>query len=167
MFNWLIGKKKSSEPEAKKETGALCPLEADGRAVTKDPGSSCFFLGVWNCDTAVSDGEAARQYVSLSEGRDTTAGFNDEVYAFYSQLIRCYPEIDMVPENELDTCPWACDIDSSGTHVIMAIRPNQSAQVFAVVMALAEQHGLLCFDPQAGKVYLPSRFGSQARRAGS
>jgi hypothetical protein len=101
----------------------------------------------------------------LSEGENTTAEFSDQVYAFYSQLILCYPEIDLVPENELEACPWASAIDMSGTHVIMAIRSHKSAQVVPVVMALAEQHDLICFDPQAGKVYLPSRFGSAGASA--
>jgi hypothetical protein len=182
MFSWLRGKKRtespddsrikalpsshlSAQPEEKKKSPAHCPLGAAVRDVMKDLESSRFFLGVWNCNTAISDGEAARLYASLSEGLNTTAGFSDELYAFYSHLIRRYPEIDLVPENELENCPWASAIDMSDTYVIMAIQPNKSAQVLPVVMALAKQHGLTCFDPQAGKVYLPPRFGSQAQAA--
>lgn len=123
-----------------------------------------FHLGVWSSDAAISDDEAAGLYAMLSEGKWTPAGFNAQVYAFYSRLIGYYPEIDLVPEYELEGCPWACALDVSGGHVLMAIQPDRTAKVVPLVLALAEQHGLVCFDPQAGKVHLPPRL--QARRAG-
>ena len=61
----------------------------------------------------------------------------------------------MVPEDHLGSCPWACSLDITGDHVIMAIQPGQCERVVPQVLALAAQHGLVCFDPQAGKVHLP------------
>jgi hypothetical protein len=129
--------------------------------VTKDSERKSFHLGVWSSDTPISNGKAAELYVTLSEGRNISDEFNGEVYAFYCHLILYYPEIDLVPEPQLDDCPWACALDVSDSHVIMAIRPNKSARVIPLVLALAEQHGLVCFDPQAGKVHLPSRLDSR------
>ena len=120
-----------------------------------------FYLGVWNSPTAISDDEAAGQYLVLSEGKSAPPGFNAQVYAFYSRLTDLYPEIDLIPENELDACPWACAIDMSDSHVIMAIQPEKSEKVVPLVLALAEQHELVCFDPQAGKVYLPPHMRAQ------
>lgn len=83
--------------------------------------------------------------------------FDGRVYAFYSSLTDRYPEIEMLPEDELDACPWACGIDFSGGHVIMAIQLEKSAKILPHVLALAGQHELVCYDPQAGKVHLPPR----------
>ena len=112
------------------------------------------YLGVWKCLTPISDEEAAHQYRLLREV-GSESRFDAEVYAFYSRLIGLYPEIDTLPEEELDDSPWASSMEVSDSHVIMAIVPEQSEKVVPQVLALAEENGLVCFDPQAGRVYLP------------
>lgn len=79
------------------------------------------------------------------------------MYGFYCRLTNLYPEVEMVPEDELDACRWACSIDMPGSHVIMAIQPDKFEEVLPKVVAITERHQLVCFDPQAGKVYLPSQ----------
>lgn len=124
-----------------------------------------FYLGVWHALTAISDDEAARQYLALSDGTPAFPEFDPRVYAFYIRVTGLYPEIDMVPESDLDTCPWACAIDMSGGHVIMAIEPEKSERLVPVLLALAEQHDLVCFDPQNHIVHLPRHL--RAQRAGT
>jgi hypothetical protein len=109
---------------------------------------------VWKCLTPISDEEAAHQYRLLREV-GSESRFDAEVYAFYSRLIGLYPEIDTLPEEELDDSPWASSMEVSDSHVIMAIVPEQSEKVIPRVLALAEENGLVCFDPQASRVYLP------------
>ena len=103
----------------------------------------------------MSDDEAARQYSLLSDGKASPGKFDSQVYAFYFHLTELYPEIDMVPESELDNCPWACAIEMAGGHVIMAITPEEAERLVPDLLTLADQHDLVCFDPQAGKVHLP------------
>lgn len=79
------------------------------------------------------------------------------VYAFYSSLTSHYPEVEMVPQDELDACPWACALDVTGDHVIMAIQLEHAPRSLAILGPFAAQVELVCFDPQAGKVYLPPR----------
>lgn len=124
-----------------------------------------FYLGVWHSRAAISDEEAARQYLVLSDGKSASPEFDPQVYAFYTHLTGLYPEIDMVPESESDTCPWACSIDMSGGHVIMAIEPEKSERLVPVLLQLAERHDLVCFDPQNHKVHLPPYL--RAQRAGT
>jgi hypothetical protein len=114
-----------------------------------------FFVGVWNGPTAISDDEAAARYRALSDEKSIEPEFDARVYAFYCRLTSLYPEVEMVPEDELDSCPWACSIDVAGDHVIMAIQPEKSERIVPQIVAMAEQHELVCFDPQAGKVHLP------------
>lgn len=116
-----------------------------------------FYLGVWNSPTAISNDEAASRYSVLRDQESAQPRFDEQVYGFYCRLTNLYPEVEMVPEDELDACPWACSIDTPGSHVIMAIQPDKFEEVLPKVVAIAERHQLICFDPQAGKVYLPSQ----------
>jgi hypothetical protein len=113
----------------------------------------------------MSDDEAARQYALLSEGKPASGKFDSQVYAFYFRLTELYPEVDMVSEGDLDACPWACAIDMSGSHAIMAIRPENAERLIPELLALAERHELVCFDPQACKVHLPPHL--RARQGGA
>jgi hypothetical protein len=113
------------------------------------------YLGVWNSPTAISDDEAAARYFVLNSEKSVEPEFDAHVYTFYCRLIRLYPEVEMLPEDDLDSCPWACGLDVTGDHVIMAIQPEQSEKVVPQILALAAQEELVCFDPQSGKVHLP------------
>jgi hypothetical protein len=84
--------------------------------------------------------------------------------AFYSRLTSRYPEVEMVPEDELDTCPWASGLDVAGDHVIMAIQLEQAPKIIGQIVALAAQYEVVYFDLQAGKVYLPPRLEAKPRR---
>jgi hypothetical protein len=92
----------------------------------------------------------------LSEGQDAVNKFDAAVYAFYSQLIELYPALDMLPEDEEGSSPWASSPDFSGVHVSIHLHPNRYAQLLPVVLQVAEKNGLICFDPQNTKVQLPS-----------
>jgi hypothetical protein len=114
-----------------------------------------FYLGVWNSPTAISDDEAATRYLVLNSEKSAEPDFDGQVYSFYCHLTSLYPEIEMVPEYELGSCPWACGLDITGDHVIMAIQAEQSEKIMRQILVLAAQHELVCFDPQASKVHLP------------
>ena len=120
------------------------------------------YLGVWNCLTPISSEEAAHQYKLLKEV-GSERRFDDNIYAFYAKLIGLYPEVETLSEEDLDGSPWACSMEVSGSHVIMAIVPEQSEKVVPQVLVLAEEHALVCFDPQAGKVYLPPHLAAKER----
>jgi hypothetical protein len=114
-----------------------------------------FDLGVWHSDRPITDQEAGDLYVKLCEQTWIPIEQNAAVDAFYAELNSRYPEIDTLPENELDSCPWSCAHDRSGLHVLMAITWSRCADVSSVVVELAAKHGLVCYDPQESKVYLP------------
>ena len=120
-----------------------------------------FYLGVWRSEGPLSDKRAAEQYARLLEGNDLTQGFDPGIYAFCAQLARCYPELDSLSEDEQDSSPWASALEVSGCHAILAFRPERYRDAFPMVLQLADQHGLVCFDPQNRKVHLPSRITDQ------
>jgi hypothetical protein len=114
-----------------------------------------FYLGVWNSPTAISDDEAGAEYHEHREENSVESEFDAQVYGFYSRLTRHYPEVEMVPEDELDGSPWACSLDVTDIYVIIVIQPEKPKNIFPFIRALAAQYKLVCFDPQARKVHLP------------
>ena len=113
------------------------------------------YLAVWHADSALSDNDAAEHYASLSAGR-MPKGFNAAVYGFCHDLTRRYPDLDMVGEDEMDACPWACALEISEGHLIMALQPDRYSEVLRFVLELTDKHRLVCFDPQNKTVHLPS-----------
>ena len=119
-------------------------------------------LAVWHSARAVSDKEAADLFTRLYEQRKVPIEQHIDVYSFYNELSALYPEVDMVAEEDLDACPWACAHERSGTHVIMSVMDEKATELLPTVLKLAEKHGLVCFDAQANKVHLPSQLQSAA-----
>jgi hypothetical protein len=116
-----------------------------------------FYLGVWNCPNAISDDEAAARYLTLGGEKSAVAEFDASVYNFYCRLVSLFPEVETVSEDQLDSCPWACGIDIAADHVILPIQIEQAQKIIGQIVSLAAKYELICFDPQAGKVYLPPR----------
>ena len=73
-----------------------------------------FYLGVRKSSTAISNDEAATRFRALSDEKSVEPEFDDQVYAFYSRLISHTRKSKLVPENELDACPWACALNVAG-----------------------------------------------------
>ena len=117
--------------------------------------SARFYLGAWRSRSAISDKDAAKQYAALLQGKEVSQSWDAAVYRFLTQLTELYPDIETLPEDKADDSPWACSLEVSAAHVIMALRLDRYASVFPTIMQLASHHGLVCFDPQNFKVHLP------------
>ena len=117
-------------------------------------------FAVWHSERAISDKEAADLFTRLYEQRKVPIEQHIDVYSFYNELSATYPEVDMVSEEDMDTCPWACAHERSGAHVIMSVMDEKAAELSPTILKLAEKHGLVCFDAQGNKVYLPSQLQS-------
>jgi hypothetical protein len=113
-------------------------------------------FAVWHSEKAISDKEAADLFTRLYEQRKVPIEQHIDVYSFYNELSATYPEVDMVSEEDLDTCPWACAHERSGAHVIMSVMDEKAAELSPTIL----KHGLVCFDVQAHKVHLPSELQS-------
>jgi hypothetical protein len=114
-----------------------------------------FYLAVWAGQKPVSNREAAKYYDSLQSG-NVVSPFDESVYAFSCALTNRFPDLDMIAEDDVDSSPWASGLELAGGHMIMVLRPERYAEAFPLILQLAEQHGLVCFDPQNIKVHLPS-----------
>jgi hypothetical protein len=114
-----------------------------------------YYLAAWSVDGEISYKNAAQRYAlfatQLPSGR-----FDERVYRFYSELTRRYPEIEMTTDEKMESSPWACGLELADDHVIMALLEGWCAAAFPVILNLAESHGLVCYDPQTAKVYVPA-----------
>lgn len=114
-----------------------------------------FRLAVWSHGKALSPGDAAKYYAALMAGSfpDT---FSEAVYEFCSDLTRRYPDPDTLSDDQVESCPWASAPDFSGCHVTMSLLPDRYAEVFPLILELADRYHLICYDPQNDIVHLPS-----------
>ena len=71
------------------------------------------------------------------------------IRSFLTELTAQYPQIDDVPEDELDSCPWSVSFDVSDGHVLMPIVWSRSEEMYPIIVELAKKHGLVCVDPQS------------------
>jgi hypothetical protein len=117
-----------------------------------------FDLGVWKSEAPLTHEQAAGIYVNLCENWPYLEGESRSVGTFYDELTRRWPELDTVPEEQIDNmqyCPWSSALSRSGMAVVMSCVWSISDEVAAFVKELANKHGLVLFDPQSGSVVLP------------
>src|SRR5260370_1074011 len=118
---------------------------------------SCDFA-VWFPDRRLDDAEAGRVYRRLCDGVTDDIVPNPAIDAFYEDLTAKHPEIDDIPEEEIDNhdlCPWSIKLDRSPGHVIMPCVWSKADYVDQLVRTLARKHGLAVYDPQAGRIIYP------------
>ena len=114
-----------------------------------------FRLAVWRNEETLSHKDAAKHYEALMAGSSSQT-FSEAVYGFCSDLSHRYPDPDALSDDQLESCPWACALDFSGCHVIISLMPDRYAEVFPLILELADRYGLICYDPQNDIVHRPS-----------
>jgi hypothetical protein len=113
-----------------------------------------FDLGVFYTARPHTDVEAVRRYVAYCEEDDFTPYVEPSaaIEAFLKELTPELPQIDDWPEESIDDCPWSCAFDVSEGHVLMPMVWSAADTVPPKIVTLAEKHGLVCVDPQSGKI---------------
>jgi amino acid transporter len=119
---------------------------------------SCDYA-VWHTQARMSNAQAGRLYHALCAG-DTSGVFpSPAIAAFYEEITALHPEIDDVPQDQLDhheLCPWSVAIDRSDGHLIMCSVWPRADYVGGLVRKLARKHGLAMYDPQAEQILYPN-----------
>ena len=125
-----------------------------------------FDLSVWHSDVELSDDEAGKIHLNLCKNWPYLEGEHPSVTAFYDELTQKWPEIDTIPRERIDDfdfCPWSCAHSHSEMAVVMCCVWSMADKVADFVEDLADKHGLVCFDPQAGRVILPTELLEKKR----
>lgn len=114
-----------------------------------------FRLAVWRSESVLSNKDAAKHYQLLVAG-NMPQTFSEAVYGFCSDLLRRHPDPDSLSDDQVDSCPWACAPEFSGGQVLMYLIPERYADVFPLILELADRYDLTCYDPQNEIVHVPS-----------
>lgn len=118
---------------------------------------SCDYA-VWFPHKHLSDAEAGAMYLALCDGDTSGVLAHPSVDAFYDELVAKHPEIDDIPDDQVDDhdlCPWSVAFDRSGGHLIMCCVWSKANDVDALLKPLARKHGLALYDPQSERVHYP------------
>ncbi|KQV94567.1 hypothetical protein [Rhizobacter sp. Root1221] len=118
---------------------------------------SCDY-SVWHTNTPLTSVEAGRLHARLCEGDTSGVAAHPGIAAFYAELTAKHPEIDDLPEDQVDDaelCPWSIAFDQSDGHIIMCCVWSKADYVGSLVSSLATKHGLAFYDPQSERVVYP------------
>ena len=83
---------------------------------------SCDF-GILSINEKLTNEEASELYGALCEGDISGVTPSTRIDAFYKELTSKHPEIDDIPEEEIDNtdlCPWSIAFDRSPGHLIVS-----------------------------------------------
>lgn len=117
-----------------------------------------FDIAVLSLEKKVTNAEATDIYAELNEGNYSRIAPNDAINRIYHEVTAKHPEIDDVPDDkidDLDFCPWSCDIDKSDGHLIISTVWPKSDYAHKLVQEIATKHQLPTFDPQNGVITYP------------
>jgi hypothetical protein len=117
-----------------------------------------FDLGVWHEPEPISAGHAGRTYELLCRGDTSTVEDHPAVTRFYHDVVARFPTtatFDDAADRE-ERWVWSMDPTESDSHVILAVSWSRAEEVYEFVSGRANELGLVCYDPQAGEVELPS-----------
>lgn len=119
---------------------------------------SCDYA-VWHTQSRMSNTQAARFYRALCAGDTSGVSPTPAIAAFYDEITRLHPEIDAIPEDQVDNhelCPWSIAMDRSDGHLVMCCVWPRADYVGKLVRKLARKHGLAMYDPQSEQIYYPN-----------
>lgn len=126
-----------------------------------------FDLGVWSAEARPSRAAAEETYRRLCGGETAVVPPSAAVRDFHAALIAEFPEPAYTADGSDaaggsdgsdgwdESSPWSAGPDVGDGFVLMPMRWSRAAEVAPRVMALAAEHGLVCFDPQAEVVHVP------------
>jgi len=96
-----------------------------------------FDIGVWYEPAPPTDGEAAHTYARLQAGDLGAVEPSPAVAAFYGALTSRFPELDRLPDDEVDASPWTAPLEVSTGHVLATVAWSRVAEVAPIVVALS------------------------------
>jgi len=117
-----------------------------------------FDLAVWHEPSGITSQEAADRYGQLVQVEPVPGAVpgHPQVAAFFQELTAEYPDLGSLPIDDLDGSPWSAGLTVTDTAVLMSMSWSRVDVVATVVRKLADQHGLVLFDPQDNTVNHPS-----------
>lgn len=120
-----------------------------------------FNLAFWHENQPITAEQAQQIYRQLCVGNDTIITPHPNIALFVQELAQLYPPINDYPEEKLDECPWSRDWDllTRGSAVLCMTYAGARA-IAPLLIQIANDYDLVCFDPQGAEVYFPPSLDS-------
>jgi hypothetical protein len=117
-----------------------------------------FDLAVLSAARPLTADEARRVYLRLCEGDDgaTLLAPDERVDEFAREIRARWPDLDDLPEEEVDDSPWSIGVDVSPRHMLVSFVWSRVDDTAPAFVDLAAKHGLYVFDPQENALQLPN-----------
>ena len=112
-------------------------------------------MGFWAKPNEITDKKAAEIFLCLGEKGDITVP-DPKIYEFYVGLTKDFSDSEMTEENE-ENNPWANQIEWSENYVVLNISFSFVEKMYPIIKELSHRYGLVCYDPQIGKVVVSPR----------
>lgn len=114
-------------------------------------------LAVWEGDRPRDPDAAATVFDALYERHaeaEEVSPPTPKIAAFVESLLGQYPDLTEL-DDDVDSSPWAGGPlidDATGPLVYLTIVHSRAEEMRSFVAAKAQEHGLVCFDPQTEEV---------------
>ena len=79
------------------------------------------------------------------------------IAAFVQEIGQRYPPIETYPLEHLEDCPWSTAWYVTAGAVIFSLTWSAGPNLAPRLMQIAQQHDLVCYNPQREAIYLPVR----------
>lgn len=111
-------------------------------------------IGVFFADSPLTEKDALQRYRAHSGelGSDRAVEPDPHMTAFLTELTDRYPCLGSLSEEDRAMSPWSGDFDVSDGQVLIALGGSHCADAIDFILELAEQHGLVCFDPKTRSI---------------
>jgi hypothetical protein len=113
-------------------------------------------IAVWEGDRPANDKAALVAYNEMwaryENGDEPASG---RILNFIAELTARYPDLDDLPNDEVDDSPWASGSlreDVIGPFVYFTLVPSKVDEMVPFIVEAARRHELVCFDPQQAKL---------------
>jgi len=116
-----------------------------------------FDLAIRSAARPLDPDQALRAYQRLAEGEEWSSVLPEDprIGPFVRALGARWPDLDSLPESEVDASPWSGGFELSPAHAVVFIRWSRCEEIAPVVIATALQPGLFVLDPQEGILHSP------------
>ncbi|MFF7473473.1 hypothetical protein [Streptomyces sp. NPDC008092] len=107
-------------------------------------------LAFWYEEEEIDAEVAYQKYDAMTDGESGVVAENPRVSDFRRDVLRAYPDLS---EQNAEHSPWSSPVYSNGECVLVAIAWSRKDEIAAPLVSLAQDHGLVTYDPQKQKVY--------------
>ncbi|MDX3747109.1 hypothetical protein [Streptomyces sp. AK08-02] len=106
-------------------------------------------LAFWYEEKAINAEVAYQKYAAMADGESGIVTEHPGVAEFYLDTLQDYPDLS---EENAEESPWSSPVYCTGECVLVAISWSRKDEVSTLLIAMAQNKGLLTYDPQKEEV---------------